>query len=126
MVDLNGDGMLDVVVVNRVDNVRVYRNVGSGTGNWIGLQLNDTGANRDAIGAWIEVRAAGVVQQRELTIGGGHGSGELGPVHFGLGQSAQADVRITWPDGTLGDWQPVSSNGEYLIERGGQPAPLRQ
>jgi hypothetical protein len=128
MVDLNDDGMLDLVVVDRVDNVRVYRNVGSGTaaapqqtGNWIGLELEDAGANRDAIGAWLEVRAGAVVQQRELTIGGGHASGELTPVHFGLGQSTQAEVRITWPDGTVGEWQPVSSNEVYVIKRGAEP-----
>src|SRR4029079_18880178 len=108
------DGMLDVAIVDRLTNVRVYRNVGSGTadaptpmGNWLGLQLGDAGANVDAIVSWIEVRANGAIQQRELTIGGGHVSGELVPVHFGLGQSPNAEVRITWPDGKKGDWQSV-------------------
>ena len=98
IVDLNGDGMLDIAVVDRLTNVRVYRNVGSGTAGApqpIG-QLDRTSScatpapTADAIGSWIEVRANGAVQQRELTIGGGHVSGELVPVHFGLGQSTSA------------------------------------
>ena len=32
IVDLNGDGLLDLVIVDRVSNVRVYRNVGLGHG----------------------------------------------------------------------------------------------
>jgi hypothetical protein len=128
IVDLNDDGMLDLVVVDRNVNVRVYRNVGSGTpaaphalGNWIGLDLEESDANRDAIGSWIEVRTDAGVQQRELTIGGGHASGELTPVHFGLAQATDAQVRVTWPDGTVGDWQTVTANGTYLIDRGAPP-----
>ena len=128
IVDLNDDGLLDLVIVDRMANVRIYRNVGSGTpdaprgmGNWIGLRLQQPVENRDAIGSWIEVRTDAGVQQRELTIGGGHASGELVPVHFGLGQQTRAEVRITWPDGTQGDWQPVTSNRTYLLEPGAAP-----
>ena len=128
LVDLNADGMLDLVVVDRDSNVRVYRNVGSGSadapqgmGNWIAVQLREDGANADAIGSWLEVKTDAGVQQRELTIGGGHVSGELVPIHFGLGQSGAAQVRVTWPDGTQGDWQQVTSNHTHLVRPGATP-----
>jgi hypothetical protein len=133
MVDLNRDGMLDLVVVRRLENVLLFRNVGSGSaeapiamGNWIELDLHMDGPNRDAIGAWIEVRAGERVMQRELTVGGGHVSGELAPVHFGIGAAESAEVRITWPDGSRSDWLPVAANRTHVITPTGQPTEVSQ
>ena len=128
--DLNLDGLLDLVVVNRRENVQVWRNVGNGDaaspaamGNWLAVRLEQPGTNRDAIGAWIEVRSGERVSLRELTVGGGHASGQLGWSHFGLGAADDAEVRVTWPDGEVGPWQQVEANGFALIERGGVVVP---
>jgi enediyne biosynthesis protein E4 len=130
VVDLNLDGLLDLVVVNRREDVKLWRNVGAGTadapaalGSWLAVRLRQPGGNADAIGAWLEVRATGVHVQRELTIGGGHAGGELGWVHVGLGTASQAEVRVTWPDGEVGAWQPVTANRFVLLERGKAPEP---
>ncbi|MDH3731698.1 MAG: VCBS repeat-containing protein, partial [Acidimicrobiia bacterium] len=63
LVDFNLDGMLDLVEVNRRDNVKVWRSVGWGDAgrplpmdNWLAIELNQTGPNGDAIGSWVEVR----------------------------------------------------------------------
>ena len=55
-------------------------------GHWIGLRLTEPAPNRDAIGAWVEVQAGDRTIQREVTVGGGHASGQLGWIHFGLGR----------------------------------------
>jgi hypothetical protein len=124
LADLNLDGLLDLVVVNRRENVQVWRNVGSGDaatpaamGSWLALRLEQPGANRGAIGAWIEVRAGGHVSRRELTVGGGHASGQLGWSHFGIGDAARADVRVVWPDGEVGPWQEVEANEFAVVDR---------
>ena len=128
VVDLNLDGMLDIVQVNRRVNVSLFRNVGSGTadepqpmGNWIAVRPEQTGPNRDAIGSWIQVRFGDRIVERELTIGGGHASGELGWVHVGLGDAGSAEVRIRWPDGEVGPWQEVAANAFVTIPRDGEP-----
>ncbi len=125
LVDLNLDGLLDLVEVVRKDNVGLWRNVGAGDaaqpiamGHWIALDLEQAGANHDAIGSWLEVRTGDRAIQREVTVGGGHASGQLGWVHVGLGTADAADVRVTWPDGTTGPWLPVPADGFALIERG--------
>lgn len=125
LVDLNLDGMLDIVQVNRRANVSLWRNVGWGTaakpvpmGGWIAVRLQQPGPNRDAIGSWIEVRAAGRTTSREVTIGGGHASGQLGWIHLGLGNADGAQVRVRWPDGTLGPWLDLTSGRFAIIERG--------
>lgn len=125
LADLNLDGLLDLVVVNRRENVQVWRNAGTGEaaapapmGHWLALRLEQSGANRHGIGAWIEVRAGERVTTRELTVGGGHASGQLGWSHFGLGAADRAEVRITWPDGEVGPWQDAGANGFVIVERG--------
>ena len=129
VVDLNGDGQLDIVVVNRNEPAEVWRNAGTGTkgeplGHWLQVALHQDGANRDAIGSWIEVRQGDKLQQREVTSGGGHAGGQLGWWHFGLGQTSDAEVRVLWPDGTAGDWAKVAGDGFYDLTKG--KAPVRR
>jgi len=129
LVDLNQDGLLDLVVVNRRENVLVWRNIGSGEagapaamGNWVAVDLRQPAPNPDAIGAWIEARVGERSALREVTVGGGHVSGELGPIHLGIGDSGDVEVRVTWPDGEVGPWLPVEANQIVLIERGATEA----
>ena len=128
LVDLNRDGLLDIVEVNRYENVDLRRNVGRGSqkkprpmGHWLGVKAVQEGPNRDAIGAWIEVEAGAGLTTREVNVGGGHAGGGLGPVHFGLGQDDQARVRVTWPDGTVGAWQTVEADQVVTVERRDSP-----
>ncbi|MFM8553543.1 MAG: CRTAC1 family protein [Acidimicrobiales bacterium] len=125
LVDLNLDGMLDMVVVNRRVPVEVRRNVGSGTagapratGNWVALQPRGPGPNTQAVGAWVEMRVDGRTQTREVTVGGGHASGEAGALHFGIGTATSAEVRITRPGAAPGPWMTVGANAAYDLEEG--------
>ncbi|HEX6474559.1 MAG TPA: CRTAC1 family protein [Candidatus Limnocylindria bacterium] len=125
LADLNLDGLLDLVVVHRRTNVGLYRNVGSGTaqnpepmGHWLALQLQQEGANRDAIGAWVEVTAGERVMRREITVGGGHAGGQLGWIHFGLGGAETASVRVIWPDGERGPAMAAQADAFGIVRRG--------
>ena len=127
LVDLNGDGLLDMLVVNRWDKAQLWRNVGAGTaespqpipiGRWLQLRLRQAGGNRDAVGAWVEVdTGGGRVLRQELTIGGGHASGHLGWMHFGLGAATTVRLRVQWPQGPWSDWQSAAADGFYLVDR---------
>ena len=79
LVDLNLDGLLDLVVVNRSENVTLWRNVGRGDaaepaamGHWIAVRLRQPAPNVDAVGAWVEARIGDRTVAREVTVGGGH------------------------------------------------------
>lgn len=119
--DFNLSGKLDILVVNRNAPAQVWRNVSEHLGHWVEFQLRQPGPNRDAIGAWLEVRAGGRLQRREITIGGGHVSGQLGWRHFGVGDAEDAEVRVIWPGGAAGEWTRVASDGFYVVERDRAP-----
>jgi hypothetical protein len=125
LADFNLDGMLDLVVVNRRQNINLWRSLGSGEaaqpapmGDWIGVRLQQAGPNRHAIGSWIEVKIGNRTLEREVTIGGGHASGQQGWIHFGLGDSDQVQVRVQWPDGETGPWLKMPTNQFATVERG--------
>jgi hypothetical protein len=125
LVDLNLDGMLDLVVVNRRVSATVWRNVGHGDaerpapmGNWIAVRLRQPAPNVDAIGAWIEVRVGDRTVRREITVGGGHAGGKLGWLHAGLDDAERAEVRVQWPDGDTGPWMTLDAGRFVTIERG--------
>ncbi len=109
LADFNDDGAIDLVVVNRNSPVQLWRNT-TVAGNWAKIDLAQPAPNQHAIGAWVDLRIGDAVQRREITVGGGHASGILGPAHFGLGTATAADVRVQWPDGSVTDWQPVTAN----------------
>lgn len=117
VVDLNMDGLLDLVVVNRRADMEVFQNVTPHPGNWLMVSLRQTGSNSNAVGGFIELRNADGLMTREITIGGGHVSGQASPEHFGLGAAETAELRVIWPDGTIGDWQTVSANQVLTITR---------
>lgn len=117
LADFNLDGRLDLVVVNRWVPAQLWRNVTPQPGHWIALRLEQPGPNRDAIGAWVEVKAGETVTRREVTVGGGHASGQLGWRHFGLGEAKEAEVRIQWPDGEWSAPHRVRNDGFVLIDR---------
>ncbi len=126
VVDLNLDGLLDVVVVNRERNAELWRNLGAGAagdgparpmGGWTMLRLVQPGANAHGVGAWVEVKTGAHLQRREVTIGGGHAGGEAGWIHFGVGTSERVEIRVQWPDGTWGPWLRGFANQFMIIER---------
>ena len=129
LADFNDDGLLDLVVANLAAPARVWRNVGAGSadapapmGDWLAVRLSQPGANRDAIGAVLETRTPDATSRREIVIGGGHGGGQLGWTHVGLGKADRADVRVTWPDGEVGPWMTTAANGFVEIDRGAATA----
>jgi hypothetical protein len=120
LADLNADGKLDLIVVNRRAPLEVHENVTPHAGNWLMVDVRQSGSNINAVGAFIESRSDGRLHTREVTVGGGHAGGSALPQHFGLGDAENAAVRVTWPDGTMSAWRTVEANRNWTISRGGE------
>ncbi|GAC1570141.1 MAG: hypothetical protein NVS3B20_01610 [Polyangiales bacterium] len=113
--DFDHDGKLDIVVgssllrcdpggdCNKTAQVRLYRNVFDGYGNYLALSLTGgPNTNRAAIGARVTVTAGTVTQTR--AVGGGYGlyvaQDDL-VQHVAVGAACDAVVTVRWPDAAL-------------------------
>jgi enediyne biosynthesis protein E4 len=109
--DLNGDGLLDVVVTAIGAPAEVWLNDSPGAGHWLAFELQGTASNRDGIGARIKVTAGGSVQYNHVAFAAGYASSSAGPTHFGLGLSKSADrVEIRWPSGITQELRNVAAD----------------
>ncbi|MEO1638886.1 MAG: FG-GAP-like repeat-containing protein [Pseudomonadota bacterium] len=117
--DFDGDGRLDLVVMNRRAPMELYRNVTEGTGNWLRVDLSQMHPNTRAIGATVTVRyGAGnaLIQTQQRVVGGGHAGGSALPLHFGLGDADSAVLTVKWPDGTATGHE-YAANQTVIITR---------
>jgi hypothetical protein len=98
--DLDGDGDLDVVLTQTAGPPLLLRNDQQLGHHWLRLKLTGTKSNRDAIGAWIKVRAGGVTQSRQVMPTRSYLSQSELPVTFGLGAADKVDgIEVLWPGG---------------------------
>ncbi len=108
--DIDGDGDLDVLLLQTGDRPLLLRNDQETGHRWLRFLLRGDGerVNRDAIGAWVEVEqetAAGPVVQRRRVMPTRSYQSQVEPVvTIGLGEAASVDelgrVEVLWPDGT--------------------------
>jgi hypothetical protein len=98
--DIDNDGGIDVLVVNRDGPVHLLRNVISDRGNWISFRvLAETGA--DALEAVVELRLDGRRIERQVRSAYSYLAASDSRVHVGLGRLTRvSDVRVRWLDGT--------------------------
>ncbi len=118
--DFDGDGRPDVILKNRLGPmVRVLQNNCGSENKSIAFVLQGTKSNRDAIGARVDVD--GQVKWLEA------GSNFLGQhskrMIFGLGSAENVKrLRITWPSGSVQEWENLRPGFTYWIVEGGKEA----
>jgi hypothetical protein len=109
--DLNGDGRLDVVVSAIGAPAEIWLNDTPVGHHWLALWLEGTRSNRDAIGARIKVVTRSATQYNHVSTAAGYASSSAGPVHFGLGPDASADlVEIRWPSARVQELRNVTGD----------------
>jgi hypothetical protein len=117
-IDYDKDGFLDVYIPAAHDNHRMYHNLGNGY-NWIGLILEGTQSNRDAIGSVVKLYAGGNMQLRYTKCPDGWLRQNNPWIHFGLGELSEIDsVVIRWPLGLTETLTDVTINQYHEIKEG--------
>jgi hypothetical protein len=117
--DLDGDGRIDVVVLNWRDRPTLLRNESPRTHGWLGVRLVGSDCNRDAVGARVRVTVGATTRVAEVHAGRGYQSHHGTTLHFGLGSSHVADrIEVRWPGGTTTVCDEVAADRVVLIRQG--------
>lgn len=113
--DLDADGDLDVIV-NNVDAVAsIYENK-SISNNFLQLTFNGNRTNPFGLGVKVEVETTEEKQYKELTLTRGYQSSVSPVLHFGLGKSDRANIKVIWPDFKIQKIESVKSNQTITLE----------
>jgi len=122
--DFDNDGDVDVLVMNMNEAPLLLRNeyfskTTRGPNNWLMLNLIGTKSNRSAIGARVTLKTGAQLQFQEVTSQSSYYSHNDHRLHFGLGESKQADsIEILWPNGDREVLTNVSANKIVSIKEG--------
>jgi tetratricopeptide (TPR) repeat protein len=121
--DWDGDGDLDVWYSNRnAPRLRMMRNDLESGGRALTLRLRGMTANRDGIGARVELSGPGVDRPlvRTLQAGDGFLSQAGKSMHFGVGAATGPLVAtVRWPGGTTEVFRGLAAGGRFLLTQGG-------
>lgn len=97
-VDYDLDGDIDILIMPNDDSYRLYQNINN-SGNYISINLFDTGPNRYALQSKISVSTSSATQMRLVSSGNNYVSNNPLAQHFGLGNETIINaITITWPD----------------------------
>jgi hypothetical protein len=119
--DIDGDGDLDVVLTQVGGPPLLLRNDQALGHHRVRFKLAGKTANRDAIGAWVNVRVGEQVRSRQVMPTRSYLSQSELPVTIGLGKSDRISaVEIQWPNGATENipLDRVKADGTTVLQQG--------
>ncbi len=116
--DIDGDGDLDLLLTQTGASPLLLRNDQELKHDFLRFRLIGQTANRDAIGAWVEVQANGRTLRRQVMPTRSYLSQSELPVTFGLGDGIAPDrVVVQWPNGTEQVIDDYRINGLTVVQQ---------
>jgi enediyne biosynthesis protein E4 len=121
--DIDNDGGIDIVVVNRDASPYVLHNVVASRGHWVMFRVLDE-HGRDAIGAELTMTVGSRPVHRDVRMAYSYLASNDPRVHVGLGnETIVRDVTVQWPDGARQQFGNFNADRVVVVKRN---AGLRQ
>ena len=116
--DLDGDGGVDIVVVNRDHRAYLLRNAVRDRGHWIMFDVRDEHGSH-AIGATLNLTVAQRTLRRDVRTAYSYCAANDPRIHIGLGPHDRVeDVTIRWTDGTVERFGDFEADRIVFLRRG--------
>ncbi|MCA1610300.1 MAG: CRTAC1 family protein [Thermoanaerobaculia bacterium] len=123
--DVDGDGDLDLFVMDLAGPSRLFENVVGSRHSWVRIEPRVSRDGRPVLGTKVRVTAGGRSSTREFYPSPSYASGSLTDLHFGLGAAEVVDeIEITWPGGEKQKLTGIPARKVYRIEKGRPPVAL--
>jgi hypothetical protein len=117
--DVDGDGAVDVLVVNRDAPASLFRNVAPDRGHWLMLSVLEK-SGRDAIGAVVTVSIGARKLTRIVHTAESYCSASDPRIHVGLGAAASVGpVTVRWVGGETETFDVGAVDRVVALRRGG-------
>ena len=117
--DYDNDGDLDILMTSNGGAPRLLRNDGGNVNNLLRVKTVGVDANRDGVGARVEVTAGSQTRWQIVKTGSSFASQSELPLTFGLGDATTVDaVRVIWPGGRIDEIDRTTANQLLTIEEG--------
>lgn len=119
--DYDNDGKPDLAFSHNGGPFKLLRNRTTTANHWIRLELQGDGvkSNRNAVGAKIEIEAAGRKLTRWIHGGGSYLSASDRRVLVGLGSAEKADrVTVVWPSGKRQEYSNLAAGRGWQLKEG--------
>ena len=116
--DIDNDGGVDIVVVNRDHAPFLLRNVAPNRGHWLTLRVLEPNG-RDSLGAQVTASIGPRRMTRIVRAAYSYLASNDPRVHIGLGAATTlADVNVRWPDGTSESFGDQPADRIVTLQRG--------
>ncbi len=120
--DYNNDGAIDGIFTCLNDRPVLLRNNAGANNTWVGIQLQGTRSNRDAIGAKVTIRLNDRTLVRWITGGSSYLSSHDKRLVFGLNDwpaSKPVNAEVRWPSNVREQFSGLQPNRYHRMVEGG-------
>jgi len=116
--DIDNDGGVDILVVNRDGPVHLLRNITPERGHWMMFRVLDE-RGRDALGAKVSMRVGERTIARDVRSAYSYCAANDPRIHVGIGEAtAVTEITVNWPDGAIEAFGSFAHDQIVTLKRG--------